>query len=197
LAIWSASKGILALIQGFSNINHVQENRNYFLLRLIASCYTIAFVLVIVLTLTLMVFGNSLLGFINVHVPLLFDAASWLISTRILYIPVIMTMIFLFIYRLVPNGRKALLSYLPGAIFSSVGWLGFSYLFSYYVDHFANRSYSYGSLAVIVFLMLWLYICMYIIFIGAEINNYFYIHFRFIRRKMKRKFSGNRKQPTA
>lgn len=194
--IWSASKGILALIQGFSNINHVAENRNYFVLRLIASIYTVLFVGGIVGTLTLMVFGNSLLSFINHHFPLLSDAADWLISMRILYVPVIITLLFLFMYRLVPNSHRTLFSYLPGAIFSAVGWLGFSYLYSYYVDHFAMRSYSYGSLTIIVLLMLWLYICMYIIFIGAEINNYFYIHFKFIKRKVKKKITKTKTENT-
>lgn len=101
--------------------------------------------------------------------------------------PVFMTMLFLFMYRLVPNGRKSLLSYLPGALFSSVGWLTFSFFYSYYVDHFSGRSYSYGSLTIIVLLMLWLYICMYIIFIGAEINIYFYMHFRHMRRRIRKR----------
>lgn len=194
LTIWSASKGIMALIQGFASINHVKENRNYFVLRLLSSLYTVLFVAGIVTTLTLMVFGNSLLNLIHRHFPVLYDAAHWLISMRILYVPILMTMLFLFIYRLVPNGRKALLSYLPGAIFSSIGWLGFSYLYSYYVDHFAMRSYSYGSLTIIVLLMLWLYICMYIIFIGAEINNYFYRHFKFLKRRIKQKLSFQKRQ---
>lgn len=119
--VWSASRGILALIRGFTNITHTKENRNYFLLRLIASGYTVLFVLVIVLTLTLMVFGNSLLALIHRHYPLLYDAADWVVKNRGLYVPVFMTMLFLFMYRLVPNGRKSLLSYLPGALFSSVG----------------------------------------------------------------------------
>ena len=185
--IWSASKGILSLIRGFSNITHVREDRNYFLLRLIASGYTVLFVIGIVATLTLMVFGNSLLSLINRHFPILYDAADYLISNRILYVPVFMTLLFLIMYRLVPNGRRSLLSYLPGAVFSSVGWITFSYIYSYYIDHYVNRAYSYGSLTVIVFLMLWLYICMYIIFIGAEINIYFYMHFKHIKRKVNGK----------
>ncbi|MDY5576051.1 MAG: YihY/virulence factor BrkB family protein [Lachnospiraceae bacterium] len=185
--IWSASKGILALIRGFSNITHTKENRNYIVLRLIASVYTVLFVLGIVLTLVLMVFGNSLLGLISRHFPIVYDVADGLISHRILYVPILMTLLFVFMYRLVPNGRRSLISYLPGAVFSSVGWLTFSFFYSYYVDHFSNLSYSYGSLTMIVLLMLWLYICMYIIFIGAEINIYFYMHFRHIKRKIKRK----------
>lgn len=188
--IWSASRGMLALIRGFSNIYHTKENRNYFVLRLISSVYTVLFILGIVLMLVLMVFGNSLLSMIQRHYPLLYDAADWLISNRTLYIPVLMTLLFTFIYRLVPNGNRSLISYLPGALFSSVGWLAFSFFYSYYIDHYSGLSYSYGSLTTMVLLMLWLYICMYIIFIGAEINIYFYMHFKHLKRKFVQKKKG-------
>lgn len=194
LTIWSAAKGILALIRGFANIAHVNEDRNYFLLRLIACAYTVLFVLGIVLTLTLMVFGNSLMALINTHFPIIYDVADYIFSTRTIYVLVVMTILFLIMYRLVPNGRKSLLGYLPGAVFSSIGWLTFSYLYSYYINHIAGRSYSYGSLSIIVFLMLWLYICMYIIFIGAEINIYFYMHFKYIGKKIRGKKKKNWQQ---
>ena len=126
--VWSASRGILALIRGFTNITHTKENRNYFLLRLIASGYTVLFVLVIVLTLTLMVFGNSLLALIHRHYPLLYDAADWVIKNRGLYVPVFMTMLFLFMYRLVPNGRKSLLKLSAGSIVF-IRWLAGLFLF--------------------------------------------------------------------
>jgi len=58
----------------------------------------------------------------------------------------------------------------PGAIISAAGWVGFSALYSFYITHFANYSYLYGSLTAIVLLMLWLYFCMNILFFGAEVN---------------------------
>lgn len=188
--IWSASKGIMALISGFRSINHVKETRNYFLLRFYASIYTVLFVVGLVFILTLMVFGNSLLRMIYHHFPLIYDVADWMISTRFFYLPIILTLLFLFMYRLAPNDKCTLIRFLPGALFSATGWLVFSSLYSWYIDHFVSRSYSYGSLGILVFLMLWLYIGMYIIFIGAEINNYFYIHFRFIKRRVKKKIGA-------
>ena len=184
--IWSASRGILSLIRGFNSIYHIKEERNYILLRLASSLYTIIMVIGIVLMLTLMVFGNTLLGVIHRHFPLIYDAAAWLIQMRILYAPIIMTIIFVFLYHLVPNGHRSVLSFLPGALFSSVGWMLFSYFYSFYVEHFAAKSYSYGSLTILVLLMLWVYICMYIIFIGAEINMYFHTHFKFLAWKIRK-----------
>ena len=59
-----------------------------------------------------------------------------------------------------------------GAAFSAVGWLVYSWIFSLYIEHFANYSLIYGGLAAIVVFMLWLYMCMQILLIGAEINAY-------------------------
>ena len=57
-----------------------------------------------------------------------------------------------------------------GALFTSLGWLIFSEFFYMYVNMVASGS-MYGSLATIVFLMVWLYFCMFILFIGGEINE--------------------------
>jgi membrane protein len=61
-------------------------------------------------------------------------------------------------------------SVIPGAIFATIVFLGGSYLFSIYISNFANYSKTYGSIAGVIILMLWLYITGFIIIIGAEIN---------------------------
>ena len=60
----------------------------------------------------------------------------------------------------------------PGALFSAVGWTGFSFFFSLYFKYSSRLSEIYGSLTTIVCVMLWLYVCMYIFLMGAEINLY-------------------------
>ena len=60
----------------------------------------------------------------------------------------------------------------PGAVFTSVAWAVFSYVFSIYLEYASNMSVLYGSLTTLVVVMLWLYFCMYLLFIGAEINQY-------------------------
>ena len=52
----------------------------------------------------------------------------------------------------------------------SITLMIFSLVYSIYIDNFSNFSYTYGSLAAIVFMMLWLYSCMNILLIGGEIN---------------------------
>ncbi len=60
----------------------------------------------------------------------------------------------------------------PGAVFAAVVWSVFSWGFSIYVTY--GNSYGiYGSLSIIIIVLLWMYFCMYIIMIGAYMNRYF------------------------
>jgi membrane protein len=167
--IWSASKGFLAMIRGFNSVYGIYETRGYFFLRMIASGYTIVFALAIVLTLVLLVFGNRLMTALAALLPPLIPAIPLIISLRVIVSLLILFCFFWVMYVFVPDRKSSFLAELPGALVSCIGWAGFSYLYSYYIDNFANFN-AYGSLTTIVLLMLWLYICMYIIFIGSEVN---------------------------
>ena len=150
-ALWSASKAILALIRGFNSVFGIDEKRNYFHLRLVSSFYTIVFLVLIVSSLGFMVFGNSLLRFFGRNMPLLYELAELIISLRGLYIPIIFTIAFVYLYRIVPNKEYTFFDHLPGALFSSLGWIIFSYVYSFYIDNFAGSTYFYGSLTTVVF----------------------------------------------
>lgn len=184
-ALWSASKGILAIIRGLNSVFGIDEKRNYFHLRIVASFYTIILLLLIVLSLGFMVFGNSVLRLFSRNMPLLYELVEFIISLRGIYIPIIFTIAFVNVYRIVPNRQYSFFDHLPGALFTSLGWIIFSYVYSIYIDNFASSTYIYGSLTTVVLLMLWIYICMYILFMGAEINIHFKEHFRKARRMIK------------
>ena len=78
---------------------------------------------------------------------------------------------FVLLYTIVPSSKQNPWQQLPGALFAAICWLLFSFGFSLYFSNFSNYSYMYGSLAAVVLLMLWLYFCICILFIGAEINT--------------------------
>ncbi len=94
------------------------------------------------------------------------------ISLRSFLALVVLVTVFAGLYTVVPVRRHSLKSQLPGAMFSTLGWIVFSGLFSIYFNNFSNYSYMYGSLTAVVVLMLWLYICICILLIGAELNYY-------------------------
>lgn len=174
VALWSAGKGVLAMSTGLNCVYQCRETRNYVLLRLRATLYTVMFILVIILLLVLSVFGNSLNLFIGEHVPILAKAADQLIQARVFIAPVTLILFCLLTYEFLPNRRDRWMKHFPGAVFAAIGWMVVSWVFSVYVDIFEGFSSMYGSLTTIVLIMLWLYFCMYSILIGGVINVMFY-----------------------
>lgn len=168
--LWSASRGLIAIMRGLNNIYGIQETRNYFKIRVLALFYTFVFALMLIGTLFLLVFGNSLLIWIENKLPALTDLALLLISIRTTVVLFALVVLFATMYLFIPNRKSSLIHELPGAFISSAGWMIFSYGFSYYIDHMKNFTNTYGSLTAAVLLMLWLYFCMYILFFGGEVN---------------------------
>lgn len=173
--VWAASKSFLAIIRGCNSVYDIKETRNYVELRLWASLYTVVFAVIIVVTLTVMVFGNTIAIAVGEQFPILQEMALLIISLRTAVGFGIMFGFFLLLYVAVPNRKGKIAEEIPGAILTAIGWISFSYLFSFYIDNFANFD-TYGSLTAIIFLMLWLYACMYMFFIGGEVNVWIQEH---------------------
>ncbi|MBE5865497.1 MAG: YihY/virulence factor BrkB family protein [Lachnospiraceae bacterium] len=172
VTIWSAGKGVLALMRGLNALNDVEEKRNYFVVRLISSCYTIVMLLIIILFLVVMVFGNRLVNLILYQLPQLNMLVSFYMEFRFLIVWALLTMMFAAVYAYVPNKKLRFKEQIPGACFSAVVWSVFSWGFSLYVNRSGAFS-IYGSLSIIVIVMFWMYLGMYIVLIGAWINHYF------------------------
>ncbi len=169
-ALWSASKGFLAIVRGMNSIYDIEETRNFIKLRLMATLYTLIFIFLILVTLLILVFGNSLYHWIQIRLPDIQGLALLIISIRTLVALAILTIFFLLVYIFIPDRKTRLRDELPGAIFSACGWLIISYLYSMYIDQMSGDSPMYGSLTAMVFLLLWVYFCMYTMFLGGEIN---------------------------
>ena len=171
-ALWSASKGMLGIERGLNRIYGDFKHRNYLLQRLLCSFYTLIFMLVCVMSLVLLIFGKNIEHLLLRFLPILAPTTRIVISLRFLLAMAIFLLTFVGLYTIVPSRKQKPRQQLPGAVFTAVLWLAFSYAFSIYFSHFSNFSYMYGSLTAIVLLMLWLYICICILFIGAELNNF-------------------------
>lgn len=174
VAIWSASKGVLSVMFGIYNIYNVHSSRNYFISRFISMIYTVFFVIAMVVTLVLLVFGNKLFKLAISIVPPLINVSVLYTITSYSAVFIILTLFFLIIFKVANLKLAKFRKILPGAVFSSLGWILFSFAFSIYVDNFSNMTYMYGSLTSVIIMMFWIYFCIYILFIGAEINVYFY-----------------------
>ena len=166
--LWSAGKGIAALTNGLNSIYHVTETRNYIINRLRGMAYTLIFVAAFLTSLVLLVFGTRIQNKLTEHLPMVARVtSSILITTGVL------ALLFLVLYKCIPNRKASFKSQCPGALISSLAWSIFSLAFSMYLDIALAASNMYGSLTMIVFIMIWMYFCMWILLIGAEINAYF------------------------
>ncbi len=180
IALWSAGKGIQALTNGFNTIYQVHETRNFLITRIRSVIYTLIFVIAIILTLILQVFGNSLQRELSERFPFLERLMATIISMRLLISLCLLSLVFLMLYKFIPNRKAAFRSQLPGAVLSAVCWSTFSFFFSLYVDFFSGASNMYGSMTTIVLILLWMYFCMIFVMVGAQVNYYFEEQFRWI-----------------
>lgn len=170
--IWSSGKGMLALMRGLNVVNGVSENRNYIFLRLEASFYMVITVVSVLVSLGLSVFGNVILHTIVKMFPHVGGVISFFMQFRFVFVWLLLTVVFTITYTYVPNKKLKMRYQIPGAVFSAVGWNLFSFFFAIYVESFNGMS-IYGSLSTIIIMMFWLYCCLYILLIGANLNRYF------------------------
>ena len=170
VTLWSAGKGVLALTTGLNCVYKCNEARNYVILRIRATVYTVMIIMVVIFLLVLAVFGNSLNIFIGRHVPLMAEIADRMLELRSIITPIVMIIFSLIIYKFLPNRKCKFWSQIPGAVFATIGWMIISWIFSVYVDIFTGFSSMYGSLTTIVLIMLWMYFCMYSTLLGGEVN---------------------------
>lgn len=178
VALWSSGKGMQALINGLNTIYHVKETRNWLVNRIYSMFYMFLFVLALIASLLLLVMGNRIHVLISGYVPFLGNVIGRILGAKTFLVFVMLFLVFLVLYRYLPNRRASLKSQVPGAFLTAVAWSVFSYLFSLYFTFFPDFSIMYGSLSTLILVMVWLYFCMNLLLYGAEINAYFESQFR-------------------
>lgn len=166
-SVWTSSMAMVAVIKGLDQIYEVKESRGLVRLRAVAILYVLAFAVVILVTAALLVFGSTIYNYLLKHSPPFF--ATLLINFKSLVGFLLLFIFFTLMYTFLPRRRIKFLHNLAGAAFGAAGWVLFSFFFSLFVENFSNFS-IYGSLATLVILMYWLFFCMYILFLGAEVS---------------------------
>ncbi|MBO5485957.1 MAG: YihY/virulence factor BrkB family protein [Eubacterium sp.] len=176
--LWAGSKGFYGIARELDEIYEVPKQKNIFLRRLLSLLYTVIFTIMIILSLIVLVYGNRIVTLIQTHIPAMsrLTMLTFLLRSAVAFI--LFVGYFVFLYRFVPERKSTFRQEIPGAILSAFLWIIFSYLYSLYVDYRRAFSSIYGSLTNIVLLMLWMYLCINIIFLGAMLNQYLSQHKR-------------------
>jgi len=185
-AAWSSSRGTGAVLRGVSVVFGTSDSSGYILDKCRYLLYTVAFVVILLATLLAAVFGDAIAGQIRSYYPAFSTLIGVFLRLKGVLLFLLLSLFFALLYRTAARAKKkgehrdslvftGYWTHFPGALFASGGWVLFSYFYSLYITYFPSVSYLYGSLAALVLMMLWLYICMGILLLGAEVNKHLHL----------------------
>lgn len=167
LALWSASGGVGNLITAVNIAYDEEKKRGFVKDKLLALGVTVGAVIFLALIVALMAGVPVVLGFLDVNGPLrwVIEVVRWVLLAGLVMLALAV------LYRVAPDRDAPKFRWVSaGAVVATVLWLLASAGFSLYVTFFGNYAKTYGALAGVVLLMLWLWITSYAILLGAEIN---------------------------
>lgn len=171
--LWSAGKGLFALMKGLHAVYNIggEKEKSVIYLRLMSIIETVIFIVLLVLGLVLLVFGNSLKSIIQNHFGILENFNTFLQTLTELGFIFATFIVFLLLYKFMPKHKVTFKSQIPGAIFGAIALNVISFVFSKYLYIFKGFSITYGSLTTLMLIMMWTYSCFYTLFLGAELNK--------------------------
>lgn len=171
-AIWSASQGIMAIIKAVNRALDLEENRPYWKLRGLAILFTFGLFIILLIAISILILGEVFFNMVFTS----YTWPSWVVwkILKVLIPLIFMVIMFSLLYKFAPSIKKGVsikyLDTLPGSLFTAVGWILSSIIFSFYINNFGNYSKTYGSLGGLIILLIWIYMSSIILVLGAEVN---------------------------
>jgi membrane protein len=171
LALWMASSGMEAVIEGLNVAYRVSEWRPWWRRRALALALSLGVAAAIIVSLGLILLG----GRIGERVPESLQVGPtlrpfWAIARWATALVLLLSSITL-LYRLAPNvgkGRSRVLW--PGALVALAGWFAASAMLRWYLGSFSTLGATYGSLAAVIALLIWLYLTGSVLLVGGIVN---------------------------
>ena len=170
-ALWMSSKGVYSLHRGLNKVYNQGITRNSLVVRLECALFTLLLFAGMLVTVVLQVLRKDILVSLREQGWQVTDVLIRLLAFRLPVTFLLLTLMFTGLYCVFPHRKQRFLESLPGAVAAAALWTGFTKLFTLYVEKFGNYSLYYGSLSTIAIAMLWLYVCMLILFCGGMLNR--------------------------
>jgi len=171
IALWTASRGMDSIRIGLERVYHERPSTDFFKQQIKSLVSTIILIIVLLMNVVFSIFGAVIAEIL--HLELLFDIIMYF-SVPILFITMCaaFTIIYAFVGKIGKvRWRERIVQHLPGAVFTTLGWMLFSYGITLYIHFFPSASAIYGSLTAVCLMLLWIYICVIILLLGAEVNK--------------------------
>lgn len=173
LALFMSTNGMMSLIGAFNRCYRTAETRNVIVARLIALALNLVLIVVMVVGMVAIVFGNSIIEALKDHFAFAEDVMSWLHLADGLRFGVFFLLYFIgisLIYYLAPSVQKRWKFFSHGSFIASVMSVLVSLAFSYYIDNFATYNKVYGSIGALIAFMIWIQWMSLTLLVGFEIN---------------------------
>lgn len=167
VAIWSANSGMKALFDAMNVAYQEDEKRSLVRLNLLSLGFTFCALVVAIILIAAIGVLPAVLKYLWLDdwQEFLARLARWPFIILVFGCGISM------IYRYGPSREEAKIKWLSwGVVFSTLLWLVASVLFSFYLENFANYNATYGTLGALIGLMVWVWISVVILIVGAEIN---------------------------
>lgn len=173
LALWGVSGAFRSIMEAMNVMYDVDEDRPAWKMYGISVFISLAVVFLMLSAFAIVIFGQSVGGGLAETIGLgpVFQTVWSIVQWPIVACIVLFT--FALIYYFAPAAKQKFAWISPGAVLAFAFWLLFSLLFSYYVSTFGSGSYNetYGSLAGVIILLLYIYYSAFIMLLGAEMNQ--------------------------
>jgi membrane protein len=170
--LWAASNATATLMKTFNRIYDVRETRPFWLHRLlIAVGLTLLLPLLILAPFLLLIFGEQ---FGRALADLVGLGPAFVTGWNLLRLPISLLAAMAamaLLYWLGPNVRQSFRWTLPGLLLSTTLWLLFTALFGLYLANFGNYDQTYGTIAGVIVLLLWLNYSNFVVLLGVELNQ--------------------------
>ncbi|MBW9051238.1 YihY/virulence factor BrkB family protein [Rhizobium mesosinicum] len=167
IALWSTHNGTLALFDAMNVAYEEREKRSLIRLNLIALCFTVCAIIGAIVLLALVAVMPVALSFLWLD-RFQEEMALVLRWPLLLAVVVVASMA---VYRFGPSREPARLRWMTwGAVMTTFSWFFMSLGFSVYLDHFANYNATYGTLGALIGFLVWTWLSVAILVVGAELN---------------------------
>lgn len=168
IAFWSAHNGVKALFQGMNVAYNEQEKRGFLKLTSISFVCTIGVMGLAVALIAVVALIPAVLAFVDLggFDDILIRMGRWVLMLAIVFAAISM------LYRIGPSRASSQWQWVTiGGLVATAVWIIASTGFSFYLQNFADYNATYGSLGAAIGFMMWIWISVVIVLVGAELNS--------------------------
>ena len=167
VALWSSATGTKSIISALNLAYEERERRSFLRFQLIAFAMTLMALTGAVLGLGFMVGLPPALGMLGFEG----NTAALVRAASLLGLVAFVMGSLSLLYRFGPCREAAQWRWItPGSLLATVLWVLASALFSFYVGHLASYDITYGPLGAVAGVMMWFFVTVYVVLLGAELN---------------------------